>query len=42
MAQQEIDEIKKANGGVLLEESDVMWIQILEDWQIDDSYVYMA
>ena len=41
MAQQEIDEMKKENGGVLLEESDVMWVQIMGDWQIDDSYVFI-
>ena len=40
LAQQELDEMQKKETGIL-EESDVMWIQVNDEWQIDDSYVFM-
>ena len=41
LAQQEIDEMKKENGGELLAENDVMWINVMGDWIIDDSYKFI-
>ena len=40
LAQQEIEEMKKENGGELLAENDVMWINVLGEWIIDDSYIF--
>ena len=41
LAQQELDEMQKNEATDILEESDVMWIQVEGEWQIDDSYVFI-
>ena len=41
LAQQELDEMQKNEATDILEESDVMWIQVDGEWQIDDSYVFI-
>ena len=41
LAQQELDEMQKNEASDILEQSDVMWIQVNDEWQIDDSYVFI-
>ena len=38
LAQQELDYLQK--NGELLSESDVCWIRLQDEWEVDDSYIY--